>query len=343
LAAFAEGEFELAQEYYRTAARLAPKDKHIQDIIDVHLSFPTLALGDYERGLELYEGRWHDVNKKTHVWELGATPQWHGENLAGRHLMVHQDQGDGDTIQFCRFLSDMVPKAGRISLVVPPRLMRLMKQLPGVEVLDQHGDLPIPDYHSPMASYMRFIGRKFPAWDGPYLDGNSDNHLPIEWPEGDLRIGLCWSARRTDDGHQRSIPLELLFPLVAIPRTSFCSLQLDGSGELDRSCAGVFFRNMSGQIRDWRDTADIIKDLDLVVSVDTAILHLAGAMGKECVALLPYRASWRWGAKTAETTPWYPTMTLFRQIRPHDWSEPVSCLKLFIEGYGKAQQGAAAE
>jgi tetratricopeptide (TPR) repeat protein len=319
----AEGNYETAISFLKGAIELGPDDDRLRKALTMCIAHAKMGLGDYKSGLELYENRWIEITK-SQVWDLGA-PEWQGEDLTGKHLMVHHDQGDGDTIHFCRYLPFI--KARRVSLAVPQRFMRLMgDSLLGIEVLDIAGDLPTPDYHSAVCSYLRFVDRSLPSWTEQYMFGKPQQHLPVRWPnDNGLRIGIVWSGRRTEEAAHRAVPLTDLLTLAEIPGVSLYSFQIDreGSAELQNTWASIFCRDFRPLIRDWQDTADLMSQMDLVISVDTAPLHLAGALAKPTICMLPYRTCWRWGLKSAEKTEWYPTMRLLRQHAPNDWTAPL--------------------
>lgn len=322
---FAEGRFEESCITYGRALRQAPEGPY-RDIISFYSAYPALALGDYKHGLELYEGRFIEV-AKTAAWEIGQF--WQGEDLEGKHLLWHHDQGDGDTLHFCRWLPELAGRGTRITAAVPRRLMRLMKVMPGVEVVDIDGDLPAADYHSPGTSYMRFLDHRYPHWTGKYFHHYLGPNLNIQFPKRQFKIGLNWSARQTDYGKQKSVPLELLIPLAEDPRVNLYSFQV-ANNDIDRLGAGPLVYNLAGLIRDWQDTADLMGEMDLVISVDSGPAHLAGALGLPTACLVPYRGCWRWGAKTAVETGWYPTMRLIRQRVPGNWDKPVAQLRRFV-------------
>lgn len=315
---FAEGRFEESCFAYRRALDLAP-DGPYRDIISFYSSYPMLALGHYEKGLELYEGRFIEV-QKTAAWDV--CPEWKGEDLEGKHLLWHHDQGDGDTLHFCRWLTELVGRGAKVTAAVPRRLMRLLSRS-GIDVVDIDGDLPQADYHSPGTSYMRFLNHHYPHWPGQYLFGQLGQNLNITFPKKQFKIGLNWSARQTDYGKQKSIPLELLIPLAEDPRINLYSFQV-ANNDIDRLGVGPLVYNLAGLIRDWQDTADLMVEMDLVISVDSAPAHLAGALGLPTACLVPYRGCWRWGAKDATKTGWYPSMRLCRQSKPNSWAEPMA-------------------
>lgn len=324
---FAEGDFEASVISYARALDMVPEGPYRQ-IISFYSSYPKLALGRYHAdGLELYDGRFIEV-AKTAAWEIGKF--WEGENLDGKHLLWHHDQGDGDTLHFCRWLPELARQGVRITAAVPRRLMRLMDGLGyGVQVVDIDGDLPQADYHSPGTSYMRHLEHSYPHWTGKYFLNSLGENLNIRFPKTQFKIGLNWSARQTDYGKQKSVPLELLIPLAEDPRVNLYSLQV-ANNDIDRLGAGPLVYNLAGLIRDWQDTADLMGEMDLVISVDSGPAHLAGALGLPTICLVPYRGCWRWGAKDATTTGWYPSMRLIRQGVPGNWDKPVAQLRRLV-------------
>jgi Flp pilus assembly protein TadD len=345
---------DLAILYYRTgrideseaafveAIARAPSDE-IRSVLCTHMAYPVLsraitqaAVGssDWQRGLTLYRYRFNEV-ARTQAWDLA--PEWEGEDLDGKHILVHQDQGDGDTIQFCRFLPELGRRAERVTLAVPRRLIGLMHELPAIgecEILDFEGPLPIPDYHSPICTYFLHLKCAQAGKRVPYLASRG----PIDiWghmapaDRGDVSIGLVWAPRPTGGtARHRAVPLELLLKLAKIPGVRLYSLQYGAAGhDVARVGDGALISDLSNRLRDWSDTAAYIERLDLIVSIDSAPLHLAGAMGKRCIGLLPYSPCWRWGVGIEDNC-FYPTMTLLRQDKPGDWSGVMHRLRHII-------------
>ena len=330
-ACYALGDLAASERWFIEAVCSAPSEvQHARAL--TQMAYPVLASGDYQRGLALYEHRFAEIGR-TQVWELGI-PEWQGEDLAGKHILVHHDQGIGDDIQLARFLPDLVERGARISLAVPSDLMSLMRAAARGRwrTLDIEGDLPEADYHSPICSYVRHLGVELPPETTRfrrYFDS------PPTWfttpPSGTkLTIGLVWAPRPLGEvSARRIVPLGMLLELAAIPGAALYSLQVGAAArELDAG-PGVLVRDLSRQLRDWHDTAAYMRALDLIVSVDSAPLHLAGALGRPCVGLLPYVPCWRWGFHT-DRTPWYPTMRLLRQAAPGDWSEPCAQLRQLV-------------
>ena len=263
-----------------------------------------------------------------------SCPRWNGEPLAGRSLLVGYEAGHGDVIQFCRYIPMLkATGAGRITLLCHPGLQRLMTTLPGVdEVLSLDAPWPATqwDLWTPMLSLPRHLGTRIdnvPATT-PYLSANEDDMQ--RWSEslGELkshRVGLVWRGNpRFENDGERSLPsLSMLAPLWRVPGIQFISLQKgEGEKEAARAPKAQPLLALGGAVTDFADTAAIIEQLDLVISVDTAVAHLAGALGKSCWLLLPdYMTDWRWLRERSDS-PWYPQMRLFRQEEDGRW-EPV--------------------
>jgi tetratricopeptide (TPR) repeat protein len=327
LCKYALGNIAVSEQLFAAAITAAPDDT-TRRLLCTHMAYAVLASGDWRRGLALYDHRYMEL-PTTQAWELGA-PLWQGEDLTGKHLLVHHDQGDGDTIQFARFLPKLAETAASVTLAAPPQLLPLFSRFwPNIRIRSLYGDLEVPDFHSPIGSYIRFVGCELPAWSGPYIANVPYDYL-IPKTEALLRIGLVWAARPTHDAARRAVPLEQLLDLAEIPGVALYGLQVgEGAKDIARLGADALVEDLSRQIRDWRDTAGIMAQLDMVVSVDSAPLHLAGAMGLPVIGLLPFRPCWRWGFETNETA-WYPTMRLLRQAQPGDWTHPLDDLHRLI-------------
>jgi hypothetical protein len=327
-ACYSLGDLAASERWFIEAVCTAPNDAaHARAL--TQMAYPVLASGDYARGLALYEHRFAEI-ARTQVWELGI-PEWQGEDLAGKHILIHHDQGTGDDIQFCRFLPDLLERQARITLAVPSDLLSLMQAAARGRwrVVDIEGALPAADVHSAICSYVRHLAVELPPETTRfrrYFDS------PPTWfttPASGtkLRIGLVWAPRPLGEvSARRIVPLGMLLELAAIPGVALYSLQVGAAARELEAGPGVLVRDLSRQLRDWHDTAAYMQALDLIVSVDSAPLHLAGALGRPCVGLLPYVPCWRWGFHT-DQTPWYPTMRLLRQPAPGDWSSVIQQLR----------------
>jgi tetratricopeptide (TPR) repeat protein len=284
-----------------------------------------LLHGDFERGWPQYEWRWRGENPADTVRDFGA-PQWDGTaDLAGKRILVHAEQGFGDTIQFVRYLPLLAAKGGHVVFEVQPALRRLVAGFPGVAELLVRGDkLPPVDFQCPLLSLpLAFKTRleSIPA-KASYLA--ADPALAAAWakrlgPAKGRRIGFASTGQphHTSDT-RRSIPMQD-FLAIAKAGNQFVCLQKELRPEDETLLASrpeipFFGRDFA----DFADTAAVIANLDLVISVDTSIAHLAAALGKPTWILLRYDTDWRWLQKRADS-PWYPSVRLFRQKGPGAW------------------------
>jgi tetratricopeptide (TPR) repeat protein len=286
-------------------------------------SLTCLSLGDFERGWQGYEWRW---KRDGEFKPRGFTqPQWRGEDLHGRTILLHAEQGFGDTIQFIRYLPMVIANGGKVVLEIPDDLRPLIGRMDGVTAIVRRGDpLPPFDVHCPLMSLAGAFGTTLDTIPAPvpYL------HAPAErissWrirlaSTTAPRVGLVWSGKPTHkNDRNRSIPLTLLASLLRTPGVTFVSLQKD-TRDADRPALGKLpLLRLDDALADFADTAAAIAALDLVIAVDTAVAHLTGAMSKPLWLLLPAIGDWRWLNGRADS-PWYPSARLFRQPRIGDW------------------------
>ena len=298
---------------------------------------PALAIGNWNRGLLRllhgdFENGWRDYEWR--LKDVGSfkvrpmtIPQWDGSDLTGRRLLIHSEQGLGDTIQFIRFAPILAERGGRVIFLCHSELGRLLANFPGVEKLvTRMEDLPEADVHCPMLSlpHAMKIGGHIPA-AAPYI--SAEKELTDKWasrlPRSGLRVGIVWAGRpdhRND--RNRSIHLRQLLPLFGVPGVRFFSLQKGKASEQIAAAGGVELMDWTAELNDFAETAALIASLDLVIAVDTAVAHLAGAMGKPVWILLPNVPDWRWMLERQDS-PWYPTARLFRQSRRGDWESVI--------------------
>jgi tetratricopeptide (TPR) repeat protein len=297
-----------------------------------NLAQALLQRGELEEGYREYEWRWRCDSFQAPRRSF-AQPLWDGSDLRGRTILIHAEQGIGDTIQMLRFVPKVIEKGGRVIVECAASMVRLLKEatfLSGVTVVSSAAQAAEKfDVHLPMMSLPFALGVRSVAdipGDVPYLSTR-----PRALEASGLKVGLVWSgsAAHVND-RNRSIPLQLLSPL-ARHGVSFHSLQVgEAAREARLGPAGMTLIDMSGQIHDFADTAEIIAALDLVICVDTAVAHLAGAMGRRVWVLLPFVADFRW-MLDREDSPWYPTMHLFRQKRPSDWGQVISTVGMALD------------
>jgi len=317
LALFHGGRWEEALACYRKALQLRP------DHADAHLNLGILLLllGDYAKGWQEYEWRGRAASPQNPPRDF-AVPQWEGAPAPGATILVHSDQGLGDLLQFLRYVEFVRVRSGaaRVLLECQGELRSL---LAGAHRLDAElvarDDALIFDLHVPLLSLPLALRVLEPLpVKGPYL--HADAARRVAWRERmgpGFRVGLVWAGNpRHRDDRRRSLALDQLSPLFRVEHVSFYSLQIGAKS------VGSPLIDLTGHLSDFADTAALMSELDLIISVDTAAAHLAGALGLQVWMLLPFVPDWRWGLDR-ENTPWYPTMRLFRQRTRGDWDEVI--------------------
>ncbi len=302
-----------------------------------------LLLGDLDGGWRDYEWRWKTPDQASWQRSFGQ-PLWLGEQtLDGRSILVHAEQGFGDAIQFARYVPLVAARAGRVILEVQPALKGLLCRLEGASLVIGRGEaLPAFDCHCPLASLplaFKTTLETIPA-AVPYLSAHEERL--IKWrarlpATGLPRIGIAWAGNPGfRDDATRSVGLARLAPLLAPPGVAFFGLQKDlrsGDRELLRDHPAITY--LGDTIEDFDDTAAIVSALDLVISSDTSIVHLAGALGKPVWILLQRAADWRWLLERADS-PWYPTARLFRQPAFGDWDSVLREARAALDAWAPA-------
>ena len=291
-----------------------------------------LAAGDFARGFADYQYRLACTG-----FELkGRTfpqPAWDGGDVAGKTFLIHTEQGMGDTIQFIRYAPLLAARGARVIIECPPDLADLLRTADGVaEVIPRPHALPPFDVHAAVLDLPRLFGttpETVPA-NVPYVSVDPtrrDRWIPLlstfAAPSG-RRVGLVWSGNpKHANDRNRSIPLKAFEPLATLADVTFVNLQKGpAAGQMSDSTLTLKLIDHTAQLHDFADTAVLIAQLDLVISVDTSVAHLAGGLGKPVWVLLPKVPDWRWMLGRSDS-PWYPTMRLFRQETAGDWSSVV--------------------
>ena len=330
---------ESAACYLRTL-RLKP------DHADAHknLGILYLLMGNFAQGWAEFEWRW-----RCHDFSLPKLPQplWDGSPLHGRTIFLHTEQGLGDTIQFVRYAKLIKQAGGSAILVCPANLVRLLTRCDGLDRVLPGEPLPRFDVHAPLLNLPRLLGTNsvetIPA-DVPYI--HAEPELVERWrvrigepspvrgrlvpairpltglgsPERAFRIGISWQGNPANTRDRwRSVALERFAPLAAILGVKLISLQVGPGSEQLRQAPDLAI-DIGSELTDLADTAAVLKNLDLVITVDTALAHLAGALGVPVWVALPFAPDWRW-LLNREDSPWYPSMRLFRQPRLRDWED----------------------
>ena len=307
---------------YNNALALEPENAEA----NFNAAIARLCLGDYSAGWEQYEYRWQKKQLKPQHREF-SQPMWRGDkNLQGRTILLHAEQGLGDSLQFVRYAPMVAALGARVLLAVPPALRELMCSVSGVAQVLTDGDAtPDFDLHCPLLSLPLAFGTELetvPA-EVPYLRPSREG-VEAWWPRmgaetGRLRVGLCWAG---NPGHvndrNRSLPLAHLADVLSLPNIDFVSIQREVKDEDAAILRDRGVLQLGQQFTNFSDTAAVVALLDLVVAVDTSVAHLAGAMGKATALLLPFSPDWRWLLDRTDS-PWYPSMRIFRQAAPGDW------------------------
>ncbi len=333
------GRVDEALESFEKAIRLAP------DLADAHWNKALLQLshGDLAHGLAGYEWRWRRGVEAARGF---AQPLWQGEELSGKTILLHAEQGLGDSIQMLRYLPMVADKlannGGRIVLELPEPLLPLVTD-PAVTLVRRGDALPPFDVQCPLMSLplaCRTTLATIPA-PVPYLKVPAER---LEKWETKLaaaaspRVGLVWCGRtdHTND-HNRSIPLARLAPVLSVPGVSFVSLQRETrDSDLAEFARWPNLTRFDDALADFADTAAAIAQLDLVIAVDTAVAHLAGALNQPLWLLLSHIQDWRWFVGRSDS-PWYPSARLFRQTTPGDWQSVIAGLRVALEDFAQTR------
>jgi len=316
-----KGQLDQAIAVFRQAIALNP------DLAEAHynLSLALLAQGNFQQGWQEHEGRWkcQDLQPPRNF----AQPQWDGSTLENRTLLLHTEQGLGDAIQFIRYLPLLQQSGGRIIIECQAELQRLFQTMAGgCQIVPRGRPLPAFDLHCPLLSLPRVFETNLANIPNnvPYLHADSEDakrwqhrladHFPL------LKVGLAWAGNPIHkNDRNRSMNLVTLAPMGQLPGARFFSLQKGAAAAQAKTPpSGLELIDWTQELNDFADTAAFIANLDLVIAVDTAVAHLAGAMDKPVWTLLPFVADWRWLAERQDS-PWYPSMRLFRQPREGDW------------------------
>ena len=311
-----EGRLQAAIACFQHATAIDPEHAgaHVEE------AMCHLLAGDYPRGWQQYRWRWRAGGGPAS--RRFTQPEWSGQDIAGRTILLHAEQGYGDTLQFCRYVP-LVARHARVILEVKPPLRRLLNGMTGVTRVVGRGEaLPPFDLHCPLMSLPAIFGttvQTIPA-QVPYLSVEPGRTAlwRARLPEGQPQIGLCWAghpAHRRDA--ERSLPLARLRPLLRRQKTGWHVLQKE-LRPTDRLALSAMPGRIEHRFSDFAETAALIAVLDLVITVDTAVAHLAGALGVPTWLMLPSVGDWRWlGGR--DDSPWYPSLRLFRQPVPGDW------------------------
>ncbi len=325
------GGLDEAREWFERAVAAEPS------CAEAHFALANVLLlqGDLERGWGEYEWRWQSASLALFIGVKPSSlePRWHGEDFHGQAILLHAEQGYGDTLQFARYIPLVAERGGRVILGAQPELKRLLKSVDGVDEVRAAGEglcCPEPLVHAAFGSLPHIFGTtldNIPS--APYL--RAEPELVDQWArefagERRLKVGLVWSGGPFNQrDRDRSIPLAELAPLGSVEGVAWYSLQIGLPWEVVDLQTELPLVDLGSRIRDFAETAAVMTQLDLVITVDTASAHLAGGLGRPVWVLLSRVPDWRW-LMNRNDSPWYPMARLFRQRRRGDWQPVISAV-----------------
>jgi tetratricopeptide (TPR) repeat protein len=308
-------------------------------LAEAHFSraFVLLLQGKYAEGWREYEWRWRIPAFNAPARRFPG-PIWDGARVDGT-VLLHAEQGLGDTLQFVRYAPLVASRCSGVVLECQPELRSLMASVPGIARVVARGE-PLPEFaaHAPLMSLPARFGSTLEnlPWDGPYV--RADAQRVARWRErlasdaarpggARLRVGLVWAGRPQQwDDRKRSMSLAMLAPLARAAGAAFYSLQVGAAAAQSATPPpGMTLIDHAAQIADFADTAALASQLDLLITIDTSVAHLGGAMGLPTWVLVAYAPDWRYHLARSDN-PWYPTMRLFRQARDGDWTDAIEAV-----------------
>jgi Flp pilus assembly protein TadD len=303
------GRFDEAEVSFEQALKLAPAhmDAH------VNKAHSLLTEGDLAEGWAEHEWRL----RRSDMARGFGQPLWEGDDIKGKTILLWAEQGLGDTLQFLRYAPLVAARGANVIVECHPLLRRLAAGVDGVVEVVEYDATCDFDLHLPLLSLPRIFETELSTIPArvPYLP--VPDPMPLE-ASGDTKVGLVWAGNPNHaNDRNRSRPLQEFAPLAAVEKASYFALQKGTAGE-QPAPAGMALTQLGPQLDDFYDTAAALAALDLLISVDTSVAHLAGALGRPVWLMLPYAADWRWLRKR-DDSPWYPTMRLFRQDQDSSW------------------------
>ncbi len=320
-----QGRLDEAEAACRAALALSPHSAAAH----YNLALVLLTAGRYREGWAEHEWRWRTGTMAPRDFPC---PPWRGEGLAGRRILLHAEQGLGDTLQFVRYVPLIAAMGADVVLEVQAPLKRLLAEVAGVAAIHACGEaLPACDYHAPLMSLPHRLGTELATVPAqiPYLPRPAPLFPGLADAREGLRVGLVWAGdprpgepRAHFADRRRSLPLAAFAPLAEIPGIRLVSLQ-KGVAATETPPPGLELEAALDSVRDFADTAAVIMGLDLVISVDTSVAHLAGGLGKPVWLLSRFDGCWRWLAGR-DDSPWYPTLRLYRQTAPGAWAAVIT-------------------
>lgn len=313
------GDLVRAEQYLRRACAARPEDPAVH----YNLALTLLRAGRLREGFDEYEWRWQVPRFHEHRREF-VQPLWRGEPLHGRRILIYGEQGAGDAIQFARYAPLVRNAGGDVVLEVLPHLERLAGWMEGAYPIVNAFAADVEfDLQCPLMSLPQRFGTELDSIPAP-ARFSIPAAIQADWARrlrtGRTAVGVVWAGNPAHaDDRARSLPANRLLPLTRLPGIDWWSLQV-GAAAADTP-AGI--ANLADDLLDFGDTAAAISQLDLIITVDTAVAHLAGSLGKPVWLLLAYASDWRWLLDRADS-PWYPSLRIFRQQRPGEWSDVIA-------------------
>jgi hypothetical protein len=321
--------------FLQRSISLAPEHPTAQ----FNLAVALLLKGDYVQGWPAYESRWNYEHLAGTLPNY-AQPRWTGQDVQGKTVLIMGEQGHGDNIQFVRFVEDIKSRGGRVILAVSPSLRPLL-QGSGIHNIVCPGDaLPEFDYWIPIMSIPAVVGSTLQNLAPVQYYLTADTGLQRAWqqrlgPKTRLRVGFCWSGRRdTWINRHKGMPFEVMLDLIKRnPNYQWVNLQCDCTQEEEDQLVAVGVTTYPGAIQSFADSAALLMHMDVVLSVDTAVAHLAGALGRPVwVMLSQFALDWRW-LLNRDDSPWYTTARLFRQPAMGNWQSVTDKIHQYLSWY----------
>ena len=325
---YVERNWSKAEKLFRIAVENNPNSAEAHE----NLALTLLQQGKYKAGWKEYLWRWQNQSNQIGK-QLFSEPLWDGRSIKNKNLLIRTEQGLGDTIQFIRFLPLIKKANGRIIVTCTKELLELLKLVPDIDQTVLKSDqLPDFDYQTPLININHTLNLNGKTYNQtiPYITlGNHRKSADIETKI--VKIGFCWSGRprHSDDPYRnRSCSDDHFRLLASMTGVSLYSIQIDCNNMVVQN--DFVNKTPVSKLGDLLETAKLIASLDFIVSIDTSVIHLAGALGKSGIVLLCYSSDWRWGNNDGPS-PWYPDIHMIRQTRPGDWEGVFQKTKRFIE------------
>ena len=305
-----------------------------------NLAVAYLLMGNYEQGWKQYETRWNYEHLAGSLPNF-EQPRWTGQDLKDKTILVIGEQGHGDNIQFVRFVGDLAGRGARVVLNINDNLEPLFQSIKSIAHITINGNnLPAFDYWTPIMSIPGIIGCTLQNLSQVQYYLEADPAKVKSWQErlgfkNRLRVGFCWSGRRdTWINLHKAMPFETMLALIQRnPNYEWINLQTDCTPKEESALVSAGVKAYPGSIKDFSDTAGLMHHLDVVLGVDTAVAHLAGALGRPVwVMLNQYGLDWRW-LLDRDSSPWYTTARLFRQPKMDDWSSVTEKVHKYLSWY----------